>query len=115
MSGVPEVRERAGYGDVRQRQPVTDQIVTIARDGPLQIIEDRRQLVDLRLSRSLLVARPAQEAGCDDQVEEDLGTARDQDRIREFLEPDGLAAELGIAGISAGSGCLRFQVVDDRA
>ena len=94
---MPEVRERTGYRDVRQRQPVTDQVVTILRDGPLQIIEDRRQIIELRLPRSLLVARPAQEAGCDDQVEEDLGTARDQDRIREFLEPDGLAGSRGIA------------------
>ena len=44
---MPQVRERAGQREIREREPVADEISAIVRNDPFDVFEDRRQLVIL--------------------------------------------------------------------
>src|SRR6185503_8263951 len=59
---IVEIGEGTGDGDVPQREGVADQESAGVRDHPLEIIEDRRQFLLLRLIRRGEIAGPAEEA-----------------------------------------------------
>ena len=113
--GMAEIGEWTRDCNVGQRQAIADQISIVARDHLFQIVEDRRQIVELGLFGRLVIARTAEETRRDDLVEEDFRAARYQDRVREFLEPNGFAAHLGICWNQRGLGEFRLQIMDDRA
>jgi hypothetical protein len=112
---VPEIGERSGYGNVSEREAITDQIAALVRHGSFEIVEDRRQIVELRLLRGFNVARTAEKARCDDQVEKDLRSARDENGVGEFLEPDGFPAGARLCRDQRRLREFRFEIVNDRA
>ena len=74
--GMAEIGEWTRDCNVGQRQAVADQISIVARDHLFQIVEDRRQIVELGLFGRLVIARTAEETRRDDLVEEDFRAAR---------------------------------------
>ena len=81
----------------------------------LQIVEDRRQFVELRLLGRFMVAGPPMKRGATIRLKKILAPHDDQDRVGEFLEPDRLAAQLRVARDQRRLGMLGFEVMDDRA
>src|SRR5437764_14781085 len=70
--GMAEVGEWSGHGDVGEREAIPDKKAAVARHYLLQIVEDRRQFVELCLLRRLQIAGTAHETRRDDPIEEDL-------------------------------------------
>ncbi len=69
---VPEVGEWAGDGNVSEGERVADQIAASVWHHAFQIIQDRREFVSQRCFRDGFVARPVEEAWCNDTIEEGL-------------------------------------------
>ena len=113
--GVAEIGEWPRDRDVGQGQTITDEVTVITGNSTLEIVEDRRQVVELGLARRLGVPGLAQKARRDDQVEEDPGAARDEDRVREFLESDRLAARFRLGRNERRLREFRFEIMNDRA
>src|SRR3954453_9321809 len=76
--GMAEVGEWSGHGEVGERQAVSNEKAAVARHHLLQIVEDRRQFVELCLFRGLQIAWAAHEARRDDAIEEDLRAAAEE-------------------------------------
>src|SRR4051794_8861514 len=76
---MPKIREWSRNGDVSEGKPGTHEISAFLRYGSLEIVEDRRKVVQLGLRRRILVARNTHEPRRDDPIEEDLRSAGNQD------------------------------------
>src|SRR5215471_11875451 len=84
---VAKIGKRPSDRDICKGQRSTHQITVVVGNGPFEIFQDRRKIVELRLASRLFVARPSKEAWSDDQVEEDLDPARNKNGVGKFLEP----------------------------
>ena len=113
--GVTEIGERTCNSNVGNRQLVADEIAAFVWNHLFEIIEDRRQIVELSLLDLFLIAREAKEPWGHNPVEKDPAAAGDENCVCKFLEPDGLALEFGIMRDHHGVGIFRLEIVDDGA